>query len=92
LRADLKTLEGIEAVKALVKDADILIENFKVGGLAKYGLDFDNLHALNPKLIYCSVTGFGQSGPLAHRPGYDFLLQGMSGGSVANFWDLSFVG
>jgi crotonobetainyl-CoA:carnitine CoA-transferase CaiB-like acyl-CoA transferase len=79
LRADLKTPEGIEAVKALVKDADILIENFKVGGLAKYGLDFDNLHALNPKLIYCSVTGFGQSGPLAHRPGYDFLLQGMSG-------------
>jgi crotonobetainyl-CoA:carnitine CoA-transferase CaiB-like acyl-CoA transferase len=79
LRADLKTPEGIEAVKALVKDADILIENFKVGGLAKYGLDFDNLHALNPRLIYCSVTGFGQSGPLAHRPGYDFLLQGMSG-------------
>lgn len=79
LRADLKTPAGIEAVKALVKDVDIFIENFKVGGLAKYGLDFDSLHALNPRLIYCSVTGFGQTGPLAHRPGYDFLLQGMSG-------------
>ena len=79
LRADLKTPEGIEAVKALVKDADIFIENFKVGGLAKYGLDFASLYELNPRLIYCSVTGFGQTGPLANRPGYDFLLQGMSG-------------
>lgn len=79
VRADLKTEEGIEKVKALIKDADIFIENFKVGGLAKYGLDFESLHALNPRLIYCSVTGFGQTGPLAHRPGYDFLLQGMSG-------------
>lgn len=79
LRADLKTPEGVEAVKALVKDADIFIENFKVGGLAKYGLDFESLQALNPRLIYCSVTGFGQTGPLANRPGYDFLLQGMSG-------------
>lgn len=79
LRADLKTPEGIEAVKALVMDADIFIENFKVGGLAKYGLDFASLRALNPRLIYCSVTGFGQTGPLAHLPGYDFLLQGMSG-------------
>lgn len=51
-----------------MKDADILIENFKVGGLAKYGLDFENLHALNPGLIYCSVTGFGQTRPLAHLP------------------------
>lgn len=79
VRADLKTEEGIATVKALIQDADIFIENFKVGGLAKYGLDFDSLHALNPRLIYCSVTGFGQTGPLAHRPGYDFLLQGMSG-------------
>ncbi|OJI92952.1 crotonobetainyl-CoA:carnitine CoA-transferase CaiB-like acyl-CoA transferase [Planktotalea frisia] len=79
LRADLKTPEGIAAVKALVAEADIFIENFKVGGLAKYELDFESLRALNPRLIYCSVTGFGQSGPLSHRPGYDFLLQGMSG-------------
>ncbi|EAQ06257.1 Predicted acyl-CoA transferase/carnitine dehydratase [Yoonia vestfoldensis SKA53] len=79
LRADLKTPEGIAAVKALVMDADIFIENFKVGGLAQYGLDYASLCALNPRLIYCSVTGFGQTGPLAHLPGYDFLLQGMSG-------------
>ena len=79
LRADLKTPEGIVAVKALVMDADIFIENFKVGGLAQYGLDYASLQALNPRLIYCSVTGFGQTGPLAHLPGYDFLLQGMSG-------------
>jgi len=56
-----------------------MVKNFKVGGLAKYGLDYDCLHALNPRLIYCSITGFGQTGPLAHLPGYDFLLQGMSG-------------
>lgn len=79
LRADLKTPEGIAAVTALVMDADIFIENFKVGGLAQYGLDYASLQALNPRLIYCSVTGFGQTGPLAHLPGYDFLLQGMSG-------------
>lgn len=79
LRADLKTSEGIEAVKALVQDADVFIENFKVGGLAQYGLDYESLKVLNPRLIYCSVTGFGQEGPLAHLPGYDFLLQGMSG-------------
>lgn len=79
LRADLKTPEGIAAVKALVRDADIFIENFKIGGLAKYGLNYESLHELNPRLIYCSVTGFGQTGPLAHLPGYDFLLQGMSG-------------
>ncbi|MGB1215444.1 MAG: CaiB/BaiF CoA transferase family protein [Pikeienuella sp.] len=79
LRADLKTPEGVAAVKALVAEADIFVENFKVGGLAKYGLDYDSLHALNQRLIYCSVTGFGQTGPLAHLPGYDFLLQGMSG-------------
>ena len=77
--ADLRTEAGQESVRAQVKDADILIENFKVGGLAKYGLDYQNLSALNPRLIYCSITGFGQSGPYAARPGYDFLIQGMSG-------------
>lgn len=76
---DLKTSEGVETARELVRDADIFIENFKVGGLAKYGLDFETLKQLNPRLIYCSVTGFGQEGPLAHLPGYDFLLQGMSG-------------
>jgi crotonobetainyl-CoA:carnitine CoA-transferase CaiB-like acyl-CoA transferase len=66
-------------VRDLIEDADILIENFKVGGLRKYGLDYDSLKALNPRLIYCSVTGFGQDGPYAHRAGYDYIIQGMSG-------------
>lgn len=77
--ADFRTPEGQAEVRELVRDADILIENFKVGGLAKYGLDYPSLAALNPRLIYCSVTGFGQDGPYAARAGYDFLLQGMSG-------------
>lgn len=77
--ADFRTEEGRQAVIELVRDADILIENFKVGGLAKYGLDYASLSKVNPRLIYCSVTGFGQDGPYAPRAGYDFLLQGMSG-------------
>ncbi|SPH22992.1 Acetyl-CoA:oxalate CoA-transferase [Ascidiaceihabitans donghaensis] len=77
--ADFKTAEGQARVKALLQDADILIENFKVGGLAKYGLDYDSLKADFPELIYCSITGFGQTGPYAHRAGYDFIIQGMSG-------------
>lgn len=77
--ADFSTPEGQELVRALVADADILIENFKVGGLKKYGLDFESLSKLNPRLIYCSVTGFGQDGPDAHKPGYDFMIQGLSG-------------
>ncbi len=77
--ADFRTPEGQQKVRDLIADADILIENFKVGGLAKYGLDFASLSALNPRLIYCSVTGFGQTGPYAHRAGYDYIIQGMSG-------------
>lgn len=77
--ADFRTPEGRDRVIELIKDADILIENFKVGGLRKYGLDYDSLAQVNPRLIYCSVTGFGQDGPYAKRAGYDFLLQGMSG-------------
>ncbi|MBF9029523.1 CoA transferase [Rhodobacterales bacterium HKCCE3408] len=77
--ADFRTPEGQEKVRALVADADILIENFKVGGLAKYGLDYASLSELNPRLIYCSITGFGQTGPYAHRAGYDYIIQGMSG-------------
>ena len=76
---DFRTPEGQARVRELVADADILIENFKLGGLAKYGLDYDSLAALNPRLIYCSITGFGQDGPYAARAGYDFLIQGMSG-------------
>ncbi len=77
--ADLKTEEGRAKVRALVAEADILIENFKVGGLAKYGLDYATLGAAHPSLIYCSITGFGQTGPYAHRAGYDYIIQGMSG-------------
>jgi crotonobetainyl-CoA:carnitine CoA-transferase CaiB-like acyl-CoA transferase len=75
----LETAEGQQQVRALVAEADVLIENFKVGGLAKYGLDHPSLSALNPGLIYCSITGFGQTGPYAHRAGYDFIIQGMGG-------------
>ena len=76
---DFRTAEGQAMVRDLIKDADVLIENFKVGGLAKYGLDYASLAAINPRLIYCSITGFGQTGPYAHRAGYDFIIQGMSG-------------
>ncbi|MGB8812071.1 MAG: CaiB/BaiF CoA-transferase family protein [Paracoccaceae bacterium] len=76
---DFRTPEGQEIVHQLVADADVVIENFKVGGLAKYGLDYAALQKVNPKLIYCSITGFGQTGPYAHRPGYDFIIQGMAG-------------
>ncbi len=76
---DLRTPEGQATVRDLARDADVLIENFKLGGLAKYGLDFESLRALNPGLVYCSITGFGQTGPYAHRAGYDFIIQGMSG-------------
>ena len=76
---DISTPEGQAQVRELVAEADILIENFKVGGLAKYGLDFASLAQVNPGLIYCSITGFGQDGPYAHRAGYDYIIQGMSG-------------
>jgi crotonobetainyl-CoA:carnitine CoA-transferase CaiB-like acyl-CoA transferase len=76
---DFATTEGQAEVRALVADADVVIENFKVGGLARYGLDYKSLSALNPRLVYCSITGFGQDGPYAGRPGYDFIAQGMSG-------------
>jgi crotonobetainyl-CoA:carnitine CoA-transferase CaiB-like acyl-CoA transferase len=77
--ADLRTVEGRTLVTTLASKADVLIENFKVGDLMRYGLDFDTLKATNPRLIYCSITGFGQSGPYAHRPGYDAMIQGLSG-------------
>jgi crotonobetainyl-CoA:carnitine CoA-transferase CaiB-like acyl-CoA transferase len=79
ITADFRTAEGQEIVRSLIGDADVLIENFKLGGLAKYGLDYDSLRAINPRLIYCSITGFGHSGPYAHRAGYDFIIQGMAG-------------
>jgi len=77
--ADFTTAQGLELARGLCTDADIVIENFKVGGLARYGLDYASLAALNPRLVYCSVTGFGQDGPYATRPGYDFIVQAMGG-------------
>jgi len=76
---DLADEQGQKVLRDLVAQADILIENFKVGGLKQYGLDYESLRELNPRLIYCSITGFGQTGPYAHRPGYDFLVQGLGG-------------
>ncbi|HEX2018930.1 MAG TPA: CaiB/BaiF CoA-transferase family protein [Aurantimonas sp.] len=77
--ADFATPEGQALVRELAAEADVLIENFKVGGLAKFGLDYESLRAVNPRLVYCSVTGFGQDGPYAGRAGYDFMIQGMGG-------------
>jgi glutaryl-CoA transferase len=77
--ADFGTPEGQELVRALARRSDVLIENFKVGGLKKFGLDYPSLHALNPRLVYCSVTGFGQQGPKSAHAGYDLMIQGMSG-------------
>lgn len=71
--------EDLALVKALIAEADVVIENFKVGGLKKFGLDYESVAALNPRIVYASVTGFGQSGPRAQNPGYDFLIQGMCG-------------
>lgn len=79
VEADMATPEGAALIRELAAVSDILVENFKVGGLAKYGLDYQSLKEINPRLIYCSVTGFGQDGPFAQRPGYDFMIQGMGG-------------
>ncbi len=76
---DMTKPEGQALIRKLAAEADIVVENFKVGGLKKYGLDYESLKAINPRLIYCSITGFGQTGPYADRPGYDFVAQGMGG-------------
>ncbi|NGO50648.1 CaiB/BaiF CoA transferase family protein [Allomesorhizobium camelthorni] len=76
---DFSKPEGAETVRRLIATADVLVENFKLGGLKKYGLDYESLKKINPKLVYCSITGFGQDGPYAPRAGYDFIIQGMSG-------------
>ena len=77
--ADLGDPDDLALVRALAARADVLVENFRVGGLRKFGLDWETLSAANPRLVYCSVTGFGQDGPYAHRAGYDFMIQGMAG-------------
>ena len=76
---DIGDPRGQEIVRALAANSDVLIENFKVGGLARFGLGYETLRGINPRLVYCSITGFGQTGPYAHLPGYDFLIQGMGG-------------
>lgn len=79
LTLDFTVEQGREVLLKLVRKADILVENYKVGGLQKYGLDYESLSQINPGLIYCSITGFGQTGPYAKRPGYDALIQAMGG-------------
>ncbi|HEX7074052.1 MAG TPA: CaiB/BaiF CoA-transferase family protein [Hyphomicrobiaceae bacterium] len=76
---DIAHPKGQELIRKLAARSDVLLENFKVGGLAKYGLDYESLKAINPRLVYCSITGFGQTGPYAPRAGYDFLVQAMGG-------------
>ncbi|AYZ67990.1 CoA transferase [Burkholderia multivorans] len=76
---DIATPEGQQIVRELAAQSDVVLENYKVGQLKKYGLDYDSLRAVKPDLIYCSVTGFGQTGPYAHRAGYDFIIQGIGG-------------
>ena len=76
---DIAQKEGADIVRQLAMKADILVENFKVGGLKKYGLDYDAVAQLNPRLVYCSISGFGQTGPYAARPGYDYMIQAMGG-------------
>lgn len=79
LCVDIKSAEGQASLRALAADCDVVVENFKVGDAARFGLDYASLAALNPGLVYCSITGFGQTGPLRDRPGYDFLVQAMGG-------------
>jgi len=76
---DIATPKGQEIIRELARQADVVVENYKVGTLARYGLGYEDLRALNPRLVYCSITGFGQSGPYASLPGYDFVFQGMGG-------------
>ena len=76
---NIATPEGQALIRRLAAVSDVFIENYKVGNLAKYGLDYESIVKVNPRIIYCSITGFGQSGPYAHRPGYDFVFQGMGG-------------
>lgn len=79
ITVDIAKPEGQRIIRELVRDADVLVENYKLGTLARYGLAYEDLREINPRIIYCSITGFGQSGPYAELPGYDFIFQGMGG-------------
>ncbi|MDY0395784.1 CaiB/BaiF CoA transferase family protein [Virgibacillus halophilus] len=76
---DLKSENGIQAIKTLANESDVIIHNFKTGTMERFGLSYDTLSAINPKLVYCSITGFGETGPYKNMPGYDFIIQAMSG-------------
>src|SRR5690349_5134863 len=76
---DFKTEEGLKTLKELVRRSDVLVENFRPGTLARFSMDFESVYTINPNLIYCSISGFGQTGPLRDRPGYDFMIQAMGG-------------
>ncbi|MEH7236404.1 CaiB/BaiF CoA transferase family protein [Bacillus sp. JJ1562] len=79
ITVDLKTPEGIEIIKELVEESDVIINNFKTGTMSRLGLDYEVIKSINPSIIYCSITGFGETGPYQHMPGYDFIIQAMSG-------------
>lgn len=79
ITVDISTAKGSAIIRELVATADVFIENYKTGDMARYGLDYESLSRLNPKLVYCSITGFGQTGPYRNRPGYDFVIQAMGG-------------
>lgn len=79
ITVDLKSEEGIRQIKALVKESDVVINNFKTGTMERFGLDYDSLSAINKQIVYCSITGFGETGPYKDMPGYDFIIQAMSG-------------
>ncbi|SHF83874.1 CaiB/BaiF CoA transferase family protein [Ornithinibacillus halophilus] len=79
ITVNLKTDEGIETIKDLVKESDVIVHNFKTGSMEKFGLDYETLSKINPELVYCSITGFGETGPYKDYPGYDFIIQAMSG-------------
>ncbi|MDP1686061.1 CaiB/BaiF CoA-transferase family protein, partial [Hydrogenophaga sp.] len=79
ITCDIAQPEGQALIRELAAQADVFVENYKVGDMARYGLDFASLHAINPRLVYCSITGFGQTGPYKDRAGYDYAIQGMGG-------------
>lgn len=79
ITVDLKSTEGVDVIKRLIRTSDVVINNFKTGTMEKFGLDYETLSAINPGLVYCSITGFGETGPDKHMPGYDFIIQAMSG-------------
>lgn len=79
ITVDLKSEEGVKLIKQLIKESDCIVNNFKTGTMERFGLDYDTLSAINPQLVYCSITGFGETGPNKDMPGYDFIIQAMSG-------------